>query len=64
MLTKDCKNCSYLIWMIGVGQGVRCGHPGNQKYKPNDSNNLPVIISYIPSDCNYNTSESYSSLNE
>lgn len=24
--TKICKNCKYLLWMIGIGQGLRCGY--------------------------------------
>lgn len=23
---KICYNCQYLAWLIGVGQGIRCGH--------------------------------------
>ncbi len=26
---KICLNCRYLLWMVGIGQGVRCCHPEN-----------------------------------
>lgn len=58
MLSKDCKDCSYMQWMVGIGQGIRCSHPENQKYKPKEgpgSNQLPVILSFIPENCEYNT---------
>jgi len=22
---KICLNCTYLIWMVGIGQGLKCG---------------------------------------
>ena len=25
-----CFNCTYLAWLIGVGQGLRCMNPGNK----------------------------------
>lgn len=24
---KVCYNCKHLLWMIAIGQGLRCGHP-------------------------------------
>lgn len=24
---KICLNCKHLLWMIGIGQGLKCGHP-------------------------------------
>ena len=24
---KVCYNCKYLLWMVGIGQGLRCGNP-------------------------------------
>ena len=24
---KICVNCKHLIWMVGIGQGLKCGHP-------------------------------------
>jgi hypothetical protein len=31
---KVCYNCNYLIWSIGVGQGLRCGNGNkNEKYE-------------------------------
>ena len=29
MLIKDCKTCKYCAWLVGVGQGVRCGNQLN-----------------------------------
>lgn len=34
---KVCYNCKHLLWMIGIGQGLRCGHPkerGDLKFPP------------------------------
>lgn len=28
---KVCYNCRYLAWLIGVGQGLRCGHPSKRE---------------------------------
>ena len=25
-----CYNCSYMQWLVGIGQGVRCAHPENE----------------------------------
>ena len=27
-----CYNCSYMQWLVGIGQGIRCTHPKN-KYR-------------------------------
>ena len=32
-MNKDCKNCMYQIWAVGVGQGVFC-----MKQENNDKN--------------------------
>ena len=54
MLSYECSRCIHVFWAVGIGQGVRCTHPDNQKYKPKEDNqNIPVIISYIPSKCSY-----------
>ena len=50
MLMADCKGCIHRLWMVGIGQGVRCKHEDNQQYRK--VNNLPVIISYVP-ECTY-----------
>jgi hypothetical protein len=52
MLSKDCKFCVYCVWAVGIGQGVRCTHSENQKYKEKESE-APVIISYVPTKCSY-----------
>lgn len=52
MLTKDCEGCKYRLWMVGIGQGVRCSNEENQKYKEKESN-MPIIISYVPENCSF-----------
>ena len=52
MLMEECARCKYKVHLIALGLGVRCTHPGNQKYKTEkDSQNMPVVISRIPSNC-------------
>lgn len=29
MQISECKGCRYLIWNLGVGQGIRCGNRKN-----------------------------------
>jgi hypothetical protein len=29
MQITDCKGCGYLIWNLGVGQGIRCSNSQN-----------------------------------
>ena len=48
MLSKDCKDCKYLIWLVGIGQGIRCKKPENQI----KNSKLPINISYIK-ECKY-----------
>jgi hypothetical protein len=57
MLLKDCQDCKYCRRMIGVGLGVRCSHPENQKFKRIDESHpqLPVIISRVSEECGYKT---------
>tara|TARA_Y100000310_G_C20335130_1_gene647135 strand:+ start:173 stop:373 length:201 start_codon:yes stop_codon:yes gene_type:complete len=38
---KVCMNCEHMIWMVGIGFGVRCGHPKRRQY----GNNVPLIPS-------------------
>ncbi len=38
---KICYNCKYLAWLIGVGQGLRCGH----KTKRKDGEMAPLVPS-------------------
>jgi len=38
MLSKDCSKCQFCQWLKGIGQGVRCTHEENQKYKEQESN--------------------------
>ena len=50
---KDCKGCKYKLHLIGIGQGVRCSHPDNQKYKIDKKDKRPVIISFVPENCTF-----------
>ena len=34
MKIKDCYQCAYNHWGLGIGVGVACVHPDNQKYNP------------------------------
>lgn len=52
MSSEICKSCVYVNWMVGIGQGVRCGHIQNQHYKQ-VNNELSVSINSIPSPCEY-----------
>jgi hypothetical protein len=27
---RVCLNCRFLLWMVGIGQGVQCVHPANE----------------------------------
>ena len=31
MLLKECEGCAYRIWMVGIGQGIRCNHPEHRE---------------------------------
>lgn len=55
MLIKDCRGCEFQKWMVGIGFGVRCKHPENQKYinMEESHNKMPVIISNIPNGCTF-----------
>ena len=54
MLSNDCKSCKYVVWLIALGQGVRCKHLQNQKYKKEGATSeTPVVISNIPNGCEY-----------
>lgn len=44
MLINDCKNCRYVCWMIGIGQGVRCN---NRLHNGANHNSMPLLISKI-----------------
>ena len=46
----DCKDCKWVLWMVGIGLGVRCDHPKNNK-----EGDVPIIISRIPKGCEYKT---------
>ena len=48
MKTSECKHCKYVVWLIGLGQGVRCNKDENQKFLP-EGKLRPVVISQIPS---------------
>ncbi len=52
MLIKDCQNCKSMVWMVGVGQGVRCSQKDNQKETKYSINGKLPLISEI-SDCSF-----------
>lgn len=31
---KVCYNCRHMLWMVGIGQGVRCGYEKENKKTP------------------------------
>ena len=49
MKTIDCKDCKWVVWLVGLGLGVRCNHPKNKE------GDIPIIISRIPEGCEYKT---------
>ena len=51
-----CKNCSYCVWLIGIGQGVRCHHLENQQYLP-EGQRSPVLIGEIPDGCEFQNND-------
>jgi len=59
MRSIDCYECRYNHWGIGLGLGVACVHPDNQKYNPkrrNEGNektywNSTTQVSRIPDGC-------------
>jgi len=50
MLLKDCKDCTYLVSLIALGQGARCNKTENNIQ---NENNLPILISKVK-DCKVN----------
>ena len=46
-----CRGCSYARFLIGLGQGVRCYHPENQKYDKH--NQSVVLVGDIPDNCKF-----------
>jgi hypothetical protein len=53
MTVTECKGCKYSVWLIGIGQGVRCYKTENQKYLP-EKQVSPVLIGHI-SKCAFHT---------
>jgi hypothetical protein len=59
MKIKDCYQCAYNHWGIGIGVGVACVHPDNQKYNPKrrkegeekNYHNSTTQVSRIPDGC-------------
>ena len=52
MLKKDCKNCKYMISLIGIGLSIRCVKKENQNYKKKELSN-PVLITFVPKNCSF-----------
>lgn len=49
---EECGRCKFKAHLIGLGLGVRCTHPDNQKYKrEEDYQNMPLLISRVPNNC-------------
>ena len=42
MLSSYCTNCKFVMWAVGIGQGIRCNHPDVR-----EDGKLPPIISEI-----------------
>jgi hypothetical protein len=42
---RVCYNCKHMIWLVGVGQGVRCGFNSSP-------NKMPPIIPSLRHTCN------------
>jgi len=53
MNSDVCRKCKYVVWVVGLGLGVRCNYQENQKYKKKSDNELSVIISNVPIGCNF-----------
>ena len=59
MRSIDCYECRYNHWGIGIGVGVACVHPDNQKYNPKRRKegeektywNSTTQVSRIPNGC-------------
>jgi hypothetical protein len=59
MKTQDCYQCAYNHWGLGIGVGVACVHPDNQKYNPKHHKegdekpywNSTTQVSRIPMGC-------------
>jgi hypothetical protein len=47
---KVCYNCKYMLWMVGIGLGVRCGY---EYYLKEDKHlEIPKIIPHLKHTCN------------
>ena len=59
MRSIDCYECRYNHWGIGIGLGVACVHPDNQKYNPKQRkqgeertfHNSTTQVNRIPDGC-------------
>ena len=59
MKIQDCYQCAYNHWGLGIGVGVACVHPDNQKYNPKrrkegeekNYHNSTTQVSRIPMGC-------------
>ena len=49
MHSVNCKDCKWVLWLVGLGLGVRCNHPKNKK------GDKTILISEIPIGCEYKT---------
>ena len=45
MLMEQCKSCKHVVWLVALGQEVRCKHPDHNRL-----DHIPIPISEIK-DC-------------
>lgn len=36
---STCQTCKYSMWLVGIGQGMRCKHPENML-----PDNVPILL--------------------
>ena len=46
MKSDYCKSCEFVIWLVAIGQGIKCNHSKNKK------DNNPISINEIQN-CKY-----------
>lgn len=40
---RVCYNCKYMLWLVGIGQGVRCGYNYKTSGLPQSAESIPHI---------------------
>ena len=72
MRSIDCYQCVYNRWGLGIGVGVACVHPDNQKYNPKRRkqgeertfHNSTTQVSRIPDGCELRKERDWQGLGE